>query len=253
MKMIVSPAKSLNFESELPTAQFTEARFLPEAERINKSLKKKSTKALGKLMGISENLSQLNWQRNQDFQLPFSPENARPAVYAFDGDVYTGLDAYSLSADKIPALQSQLRILSGLYGLLNPLDLIQPYRLEMGTKMPVGVKKNLPAFWKDKVTQTLNEEMKEGEVLLNLASNEYFAAIDTKALNAEIITPQFKDFKNGQLKMISFFAKKARGMMARYVIDTAANDLADIKGFTTDGYQYSEEHTEKASQPVFIR
>ena len=253
MKMIVSPAKSLNFESKLPTAQFTEARFLPEAERINKLLKKKSTKALGKLMGISENLSQLNWQRNQDFQLPFSPENARPAVYAFDGDVYTGLDAYSLSADKIPALQSQLRILSGLYGLLNPLDLIQPYRLEMGTKMPVGVKKNLPAFWKDKVTQTLNEEMKEGEVLLNLASNEYFAAIDTKALNAEIITPQFKDFKNGQLKMISFFAKKARGMMARYVIDTAANDLADIKGFTTDGYQYSEEHTDKASQPVFIR
>lgn len=251
--MIVSPAKSLNFESELPTAQFTEARFLPEAERINKLLKKKSTKALRKLMGISENLSQLNWQRNQDFQLPFSPENARPAVYAFDGDVYTGLDAYSLSADKIPALQSQLRILSGLYGLLNPLDLIQPYRLEMGTKMPVGVKKNLPAFWKDKVTQTLNEEMKEGEVLLNLASNEYFAAIDTKALNAKIITPQFKDFKNGQLKMISFFAKKARGMMARYVIDTAANDLADIKGFTTDGYQYSEEHTEKASQPVFIR
>ena len=251
--MIVSPAKSLNFESELPTAEFTEARFLPEAERINKLLKKKSTKALGKLMGISENLSQLNWQRNQDFQLPFSPENARPAVYAFDGDVYTGLDAYSLSADKIPTLQSQLRILSGLYGLLNPLDLIQPYRLEMGTKMPVGVKKNLPAFWKDKVTQILNEEMQEGEVLLNLASNEYFAAIDTKALNAEIITPQFKDFKNGQLKMISFFAKKARGMMARYVIDTAANTLADIKGFTTEGYQYSEEHTEKVSQPVFIR
>lgn len=253
MKMIVSPAKSLNFEAELPTAQFTEARFLPEAERINKLLKKKSTKALGKLMGISENLSQLNWQRNQDFQLPFSPENARPAVYAFDGDVYTGLDAYSLSEDKIPALQSQLRILSGLYGLLNPLDLIQPYRLEMGTKMPVGVKKNLPAFWKEKVTQALNEEMQEGEVLLNLASNEYFAAIDTKILNAEIITPQFKDFKNGQLKMISFFAKKARGMMARYVIDTAANDLTNIKGFTTDGYQYSEKHTEKASQPVFIR
>lgn len=253
MKMIVSPAKSLNFEAELPTAQFTEARFLPEAERINKLLKKKSTKALGKLMGISENLSQLNWQRNQDFQLPFNLENARPAVYAFDGDVYTGLDAYSLSAGKIPVLQSQLRILSGLYGLLNPLDLIQPYRLEMGTKMPVGVKKNLPAFWKDKVTQTLNEEMKEGEVLLNLASNEYFAAIDTKALNAAIITPQFKDFKNGQLKMISFFAKKARGMMARYVIDTAANDLADIKGFTIGGYQYSEEHTDKASQPVFIR
>jgi len=215
MKMIVSPAKSLNFEDKLPTTQFTEARFLPEAERINKLLKKKSVKALGKLMGISENLSQLNWQRNQEFNLPFTPENARPAVYAFDGDVYTGLDAYSLQQDKIAALQSQLRILSGLYGLLKPLDLIQPYRLEMGTKMPV----------------------------LNLASNEYFAAIDTKALNANIITPQFKDFKNGQLKMISFFAKKARGMMARYVIDNAAKNLRDIQGFTTDGYQYSEEHT----------
>ena len=251
--MIVSPAKSLNFEAQLPTAQFTEARFLPEAERINKLLKKKSAKALGKLMGISENLSQLNWQRNQDFQLPFSPENARPAVYAFDGDVYTGLDVYSLPEDKLASLQSQLRILSGLYGLLRPLDLIQPYRLEMGTKMPVGVKKNLPAFWKEKVTQTLNQEMKEGEVLLNLASNEYFAAIDTKILNADIITPQFKDFKNGQLKMISFFAKKARGMMARYVIDNEAKNLSDIQSFTTDGYQYSEEHTQKASQPVFIR
>ena len=253
MKMIVSPAKSLNFEAQLPTAQFTEARFLPEAERINKLLKKKSAKALGKLMGISENLSQLNWQRNQDFQLPFSPENARPAVYAFDGDVYTGLDVYSLPEDKLASLQSQLRILSGLYGLLRPLDLIQPYRLEMGTKMPVGVKKNLPAFWKEKVTQTLNQEMKEGEVLLNLASNEYFAAIDTKILNADIITPQFKDFKNGQLKMISFFAKKARGMMARYVIDNEAKNLSDILGFTTDGYQYSEEHTQKAAHPVFIR
>ena len=253
MKMIVSPAKSLNFEAKLPTAQFTEARFLPEAERINKLLKKKSVKALGKLMGISENLSQLNWQRNQDFLLPFSPENARPAVYAFDGDVYTGLDAYSLPEDKLAALQSHLRILSGLYGLLRPLDLIQPYRLEMGTKMPVGVNNNLPAFWKEKVTQTLNQEMQEGEVLLNLASNEYFAAIDTKNLNAEVITPQFKDFKNGQLKMISFFAKKARGMMARYVIDNEAKNLSDIKGFNSDGYQYSEEHTEKASQPVFIR
>jgi len=128
MKMIVSPAKSLNFEDKLPTAQFTEACFLPEADRINTLLKKKSVKALGKLMGISENLSQLNWQRNQNFNLPFTPENARPAVYAFDGDVYTGIDAHSLPQDKIATLQSQLRILSGLYGLLKPLDLIQPYR-----------------------------------------------------------------------------------------------------------------------------
>jgi len=253
MKMIISPAKSLNFDSALPTTDFSEARFLSEAERINKLLKKKSVKAIGKLMGISENLSTLNWQRNQDFQLPFTQDNARPAVYAFDGDVYTGMDAYSLPQDKIPQLQEQLRILSGLYGLLKPLDLIQPYRLEMGTKFPVGVKKNLPAFWKTKVTQTLNDELDENELLVNLASNEYFAAIDTQALKSTIITPQFKDFKNGKLKMISFFAKKARGMMVRHVLDHNCASLDDIKGFSTDGYQFSETHTEYENQPVFIR
>ena len=253
MKMIVSPAKSLNFEATLPTKEYSEALFLKEAERINKLLKKKSVRSLGKLMGISESLSELNWQRNQDFQLPFHPENARPAVYAFDGDVYTGLDAYSLKQEQLPLLQEKLRILSGLYGLLKPLDLIQAYRLEMGTKMPVGVKKNLPAFWKDKVTQQLNEEMEGADYLLNLASNEYFAAVDTKALQADIITPQFKDFKDGKLKMISFFAKKARGMMARFVIDQKAESLNDIKAFATDGYQFSAVHTEKEHQPVFIR
>ena len=253
MKMIVSPAKSLNFEATLPTKEYSEALFLKDAERINKLLKKKSVRSLGKLMGISESLSELNWQRNQDFQLPFIPENARPAVYAFDGDVYTGLDAYSLKEEQLPLLQDKLRILSGLYGLLKPLDLIQAYRLEMGTKMPVGVKKNLPSFWKDKVTQHLNDEMAGAGYLLNLASNEYFAAIDTKALKAEIITPQFKDFKDGKLKMISFFAKKARGMMARFVIDQKAESLDDIKTFATDGYQFSAVHTEKEHQPVFIR
>ena len=253
MKMIVSPAKSLNFDATLPTKEYSEALFLKEAERINKLLKKKSVRSLGKLMGISESLSELNWQRNQDFQLPFHPENARPAVYAFDGDVYTGLDAYSLKQEQLPLLQEKLRILSGLYGLLKPLDLIQAYRLEMGTKMPVGVKKNLPAFWKDKVTQQLNEEMEGADYLLNLASNEYFAAVDTKALQADIITPQFKDFKDGKLKMISFFAKKARGMMARFVIDQKAESLDDIKTFATDGYQFSAVHTEKEHQPVFIR
>ncbi|MDB2702951.1 peroxide stress protein YaaA [Flavobacteriaceae bacterium] len=253
MKMIISPAKSLNFESVLPTQDYTNARFLTEAERINRLLKKKSVKAIGKLMGISENLSTLNWQRNQDFRLPFTQDNARPAVFAFDGDVYTGLDAYSLPQDKIPQLQEQLRILSGLYGILKPLDLIQPYRLEMGTKFPVGVKKNLPAFWKDKVTQSLNEELADGETFLNLASSEYFAAVDTKALKVEVVTPHFKDFKNGKLKMISFFAKKARGMMVRYVVDHNCTNLDDIKGFSTDGYQYSETHTEHENQPVFIR
>jgi hypothetical protein len=253
MKMIISPAKSLNFEKKLPTSEATQPVFLSEAERINKLLKKKSVTGLGKLMGISENLSQLNWERNQAFQLPFTPENARPAVYTFDGDVYTGLDAYSLPIAKTAVLQNQLRILSGLYGVLKPLDLIQAYRLEMGTKFSVGVKKNLPDFWKTKVTQTLNDELEANEFLVNLASNEYFAAIDTKALKSTIITPQFKYFKNGKLKMISFFAKKARGMMVRYILDQECNTQADLLGFNTDGYQYSEEHTLNEMQPVFIR
>ena len=253
MKMIISPAKSLNFEKELPTAEATQAVFLSEAQRINKLLKKKSVKSLGKLMGISENLSQLNWERNQAFELPFSKENARPAVYTFDGDVYTGLDVFSLSESKIADLQNQLRILSGLYGILKPLDLIQAYRLEMGTKFAVGVKKNLPDFWKAKVTQSLNDELGENDVLVNLASNEYFAAIDTKVLKSSIITPQFKDFKNGKLKMISFFAKKARGMMVRYIIDNECKSQTDLLGFDTDGYQFSEEHTLNEMQPIFIR
>jgi len=253
MKIIISPAKSLNFEKELPYSQATQPVFLYEAERINKLLKKKSVTSLGKLMGISENLSQLNWERYQAFQLPFTPDNARPAVYTFDGDVYTGLDVYSLPIAKTAALQNQLRILSGLYGVLKPFDLIQAYRLEMGTKFPVGVKKNLPDFWKTKVTQILNDELEANELLVNLASNEYFAAIDTKVLKCSIITPKFKDFKNGKLKMISFFAKKARGMMVRYILDQESNTLADLLGFNTDGYQYSEEHSLNEMQPVFIR
>jgi cytoplasmic iron level regulating protein YaaA (DUF328/UPF0246 family) len=253
MKMIISPAKSLNFEKELPTSIANQPAFISDSERINKLLKKKSVSSLGSLMGISEKLSQLNWERNQAFELPFTAINARPAVYTFDGDVYTGLDVFTLDPNKIEALQDQLRILSGLYGILKPLDLIQAYRLEMGTKLPIGTKKNLPDFWKSKVTQSLNEELKKGELFVNLASNEYFAAIDTKSLEAEVVTPHFKDFKNGKLKIISFFAKKARGMMVRYILDNNCETLSDIEGFNLDGYQFSKEHTQNELQPVFIR
>jgi cytoplasmic iron level regulating protein YaaA (DUF328/UPF0246 family) len=253
MKMIISPAKSLNFEKELPTSIANQPAFISDSERINKLLKKKSVSSLGSLMGISEKLSQLNWERNQAFELPFTAINARPAVYTFDGDVYTGLDVFTLDPNKIEALQDQLRILSGLYGILKPLDLIQAYRLEMGTKLPIGTKKNLPDFWKSKVTQSLNEEFKKGELFVNLASNEYFAAIDTKSLEAEVVTPHFKDFKNGKLKIISFFAKKARGMMVRYILDNNCETLSDIEGFNLDGYQFSKEHTQNELQPVFIR
>lgn len=254
MKIVISPAKSLDFESDLPTQKFTNAAFLEEAEQINSKLKKQSPKKLGELMKISEKLSELNWQRNQDWNLPFTSENARPAVYAFNGDVYTGLDAYSLKESQLGNLEESLRILSGLYGLLKPLDLIQPYRLEMGTKFPVRRAKNLPGFWKKKITQQLNDELQDGELFVNLASNEYFAAVDVKQLNTEVITPIFKDWKNDKLKVISFFAKKARGSMVRYIIDTNAKTIEDLKGFNYEGYAFSEEHsnTDK-NEFVFVR
>ena len=254
MKIVISPAKSLDFESDLPTQKFTDAAFLEEAEQINTKLKKQSPKKLGELMKISEKLSELNWQRNQDWKLPFTSENARPAVYAFNGDVYSGLDAYSLKENQLENLQDSLRILSGLYGILKPLDLIQAYRLEMGTKFPVGKAKNLPGFWKKKITQQLNDELQDDELFVNLASNEYFAAVDVKQLNTEVITPIFKDWKNDKLKVISFFAKKARGSMVRYIIDTKAKTIEDLKGFNYEGYAFSEEHsnTDK-NEFVFVR
>lgn len=203
-------------------------------------------------MGISDTLGQLNYERNQDWSLPFTSDNARPAVYAFSGDVYRGLNAYSIPQDKMEKLQSTVRIISGLYGLLKPMDLIQPYRLEMGTKFPVGKNKNLYEFWKKTITSALNEELDDDELFLNLASNEYFKAIDTKALKVPVITANFKDFKNGQYKMISFFAKAARGMMARYIIDTNANTLDDLKGFNYEGYGFSEEMSSD-TELIFIR
>lgn len=253
MKLVISPAKSLDFETELPTPQYTEACFLKEAAQLNKTLQKKSPKQLAKLMDISANLAELNWKRNQEFSLPFSPENARPAAYAFNGDVYQGLDVYTLPQEKLEQLQQTVRILSGLYGVLKPLDLIQPYRLEMGTKLPIGKSKDLYGFWRKKVTQKLNEELENGELFLNLASNEYFGAVDAKALKVPVITPQFKDYKNGQLKMISFFAKKARGLMVRYIIDTNAQTIDDLKNFNYEGYRFSEEHSKKKNELVFVR
>ncbi len=253
MKIVVSPAKSLDFETTLPTKKYSSPAFLSEAEKLNGVLKKKSPKKLSELMSISDKLAQLNWQRNQDWSLPFNTENARQAVYAFNGDVYTGLNVYTLPEEKLNLLQDQLRILSGLYGVLKPLDLIQPYRLEMGTKLKIGRKNSLYEFWKKTITQQINDELQEGELFINLASNEYFSAVDTKALKVPIITPQFKDWKGDKLKMISFFAKKARGMMVRYIIDTDAKTIEDLKGFNYEGYGFSEEYTTKPNELVFVR
>ena len=253
MKLVLSPAKSLNFESPLPTTQYTESGFLSKSERINKLLKSKSAKGLSKLMSISDALGALNHQRNQDWQLPFTTDNARPAVYAFNGDVYRGLDAYTIPEDKIEVLQNTVRILSGLYGLLKPLDLMQPYRLEMGTSFGVNGSKNLYQYWKEKLTKQLNAELDTDELVVNLASKEYALAVATEQLTADVIAPIFKDFKNGKLKIISFFAKKARGLMARYLIETNAKTTNDILRFALDGYAYSDEHTTNPTEPVFIR
>lgn len=238
MKIVISPAKSLNFEKELPTSRFTEPKFLKEATTIQKTLKKKKPKQLMELMDISDKLAELNWQRNQAWQTPFTTDNARAAVYAFDGDVYQGLDVYTLGEDKLGVLQGKLRILSGLYGLLQPLDLMQPYRLEMGTTLPIGKNKNLYEFWKKTITKALNEELTKDELFVNLASNEYFSAVDTKTLKVPVITPEFKDFKDGKLKMISFFAKKARGLMVRHIIDNDIETLEGLKGFNYEGYSF---------------
>ncbi|PYE80174.1 hypothetical protein DFQ11_107146 [Winogradskyella epiphytica] len=252
MKLVLSPAKSLDYETKLPTTRTSEGLFFKEAEQLNKILKKKSAKDLSKLMKISDNLGQLNYERNQEWELPFTNENARQAIYAFSGDVYRGLDAYTIDIKKIDKVQDTVRILSGLYGVLKPLDLIQPYRLEMGTKMPVGKNKNLYEFWNKKVTQALNDELEDDELFLNLASNEYFKAIDTKALKVPVVNVVFKEFKNGNYKIIAFFAKVARGLMARYIIDTDAKTIDDVKGFNYENYGFSEELSSE-NELVFTR
>src|SRR5690554_2539033 len=204
MKVVISPAKSLDYTTDLPSTTFTNPVFLKQSKEINTVLKDLTPNELKDLMSISDKLAELNWQRNQERKYKLTELNpkVRQAVYAFNGDVYTGLDAYTLSPEKVDYLQNHLRILSGLYGLLKPLDAIEPYRLEMGTKLPINDKKDLYDFWKETLTKSLNKELKKNDDLINLASNEYFSAIDKKAIKATIITPEFKDYKDGKLKMI---------------------------------------------------
>ncbi len=253
MKIVVSPAKTLDYKSDLPTKRGTQPEFIEEAATLNKKLSRKTKKEIGELMSISDKLADLNYQRYKDFSTPFNKSNARPAVYAFAGDVYNGLDAYTIPTDKLDRLQDTLRILSGMYGVLKPLDLMQPYRLEMGTNLKIQNHKNLYDFWGNKPTEAFNKELEDDELFVNLASNEYFKVIKKKELKVPIISPVFKDFKNGKLKVIAFFAKKARGSMVRYIIDKNIKTLKDIQGFDYDGYAYSEKHTENENEPVFVR
>lgn len=253
MKIFISPAKSLDLESDLPNVKSTQPEFIREASRINKVLKEKSKLGLGKLMNLSEKLINLNWDRNQSFEIPFTKNNSRPAIYTFNGDVYSGINISTLKNESLRSIQEKLRIVSGLYGLLKPFDLIQPYRLEMSTPLKFEKYNNLYDFWKNKITNSILKETNDEEIIVNLASNEYSSAIDFDKLKNKVISPVFKDFKNGKLKIISFYAKKARGLMARYLIENEAKHLNDVIRFSDAGYSYSESETQKLSSPVFIR
>lgn len=254
MLIVISPAKSLDFDTAAPTSEYSMPEMLDDSEKLVSRLKKMNPKKLSDLMGISASLGQLNYERYQTWHQPFTPENAKQAVLAFSGDVYQGLDANTLSEEHLLKLQSKLRILSGLYGVLKPLDLIQPYRLEMGTKLKYQRSDDLYAYWKKKITPKVKEALAESgsNVLVNLASNEYYKSIDTKKLGAEIVTPAFKDLKNGEYKMISFFAKKARGLMTRFIVENNIEKVEDLQAFDAEGYVFNP-RLSKPGSPVFTR
>lgn len=253
MLMVISPAKTLDYESPLATESHTQPEFLDHACELIDQLKELEPHQVSNLMSISEKLGQLNAERFQNWHTPFNLDNARQAALAFKGDVYTGLAAESFSKDDFAFAQKHLRMLSGLYGLLRPLDLMQPYRLEMGTKFENSRGKDLYAFWGSILTDELNRLLAADDgVLVNLASNEYFKSVKKKELTARLITPQFKDWKNGQYKMISFYAKKARGLMCRFAIENRITQADDLKGFNLDGYYFSEEQSE-GDNWVFLR
>lgn len=241
MLAVLSPAKNLDYESDYLAVEATQPRLLDEAETLVQRCRELTPQQLGSLMKISDKLAGLNAARFTEWSLPFTEDNARPAIYAFNGDVYAGLDAESMTHDDVRSAQQQLRILSGLYGLLRPLDLMQPYRLEMGTKLDNERGKNLYEFWGDEITELLNADLAQtdSDVLVNLASNEYFSSVNKKALKAQLVTPVFKDEKNGQFKVISFYAKKARGLMARFMVNQKPNSVSDLKAFDYAGYRFS--------------
>jgi cytoplasmic iron level regulating protein YaaA (DUF328/UPF0246 family) len=259
MLAVISPAKTLDFESQCPTKKHSEPDFLERSHQLVGKLSKLSRPKLAELMNISEKLATENHRRFQDWQIPFTPENARAALFAFKGDVYTGFELDEYKARDFDYAQKHLRILSGLYGLLRPLDLIQPYRLEMGTRLKVGRSTDLYAFWDTLIADALNAALAKSETsksatptLVNLASNEYFASVKKDRVDGRVITPSFKDLKNGKYKFLSFFAKKARGMMADYMIRERISDPEDLKNFDREGYTFNAELS-KGDDWVFTR
>ena len=253
MKILLSPAKSLDFETPLRTNYRTEPIFSKETAEIQKVLKKKSVRDLEQLMSLSNALATLNFERNQHLESNPSEEETRPALFAFDGDVYKGLDALTLNGNQLESAKDRIRILSGLYGILRPFDSIQPYRLEMGTKMEVADTKSLYGHWRKNLTSYLENELSNNEIIVNLASREYSKAIDLKTFSGRVIHPEFKDYKNGKLKIISFYAKRMRGVMARFLLETPDNDLSVFEHFESDGYRFDTSQTTDPLQPVYTR
>ena len=255
MITVISPAKNLDYETPAPVKTHSTAELLSHSEELIEVCRELSAQDLSSLMKISDKLAGLNVARFTEWKTPFTQDSAKQAVFAFNGDVYGGLDAQSLSEEVLNYAQDHLRILSGLYGILKPLDLMMAYRLEMGTKLANGRGTNLYQFWGSIIAEKLNETFaaQKTNTLVNLASNEYFKAVDKKALNGEIITPIFKDCKNGNFKVISFYAKKARGLMARYIMENKVTNVEQLLAFDIAGYYYSEEQTKKPNEPVFLR
>lgn len=254
MLMVISPAKTLDYETPLATSRFTQPQYLDHSQELIEQLRELSPAQISELMHVSDKIGGLNAARFGSWTPAFTPANARQALLAFKGDVYTGLDAQSFSEADFDHAQRHLRMLSGLYGLLRPLDLMQPYRLEMGTRLANARGKDLYAFWGPRISEWLNEALADqgDDVLLNLASNEYFSAVKRSALNARVIDTEFKDLKNGQYKIISFYAKKARGLMSRFVIQERINDPEMLKQFDVQGYRFSAEQS-SSQKLVFLR
>jgi len=265
MLILLSPAKTLDMDTPSPVSSPTQPQFMDDSDRLVSTLKKYRPARLGKLMNLSDKLAQLNVERYEAWQPPFTKANAQPAIHAFRGDVYTGFDVDSMVKKDLDHAQKHLRILSGLYGVLRPYDLMQAYRLEMGTRLKTRRGSDLYNFWGARLTDHLNEELDsfKNPFVVNLASNEYFKSVKPKSLSAPLVSPVFHDQKNGEYKMISFFAKKARGSMARYLIESRAKNIDDIKGYKSLGYKYSKKHstdekpvftrTEKAAQPYLAQ
>jgi cytoplasmic iron level regulating protein YaaA (DUF328/UPF0246 family) len=253
MLILLSPSKTMDFS--IPTqGDFTTPDFLKSSEELIKTLRKAKLEEISQLMSLSQKLTQLNYERYKKFSTPFTVDNARQAAYAFKGDVYDGLQFDKFNERQVAYAQEHLRMLSGLYGVLRPLDLIQPYRLEMGTRLKNKKGKDLYSFWGDKITEKLNDnlESQADKTVINLASNEYFKAVNPKLLNTKIITPEFKEYKNGAYKMIMLYAKQARGMMAGYIIKNQIAEAVDILNFNESGYKFSPELS-KENNPVFVR